>query len=171
MRRLRDLSYRIKVPLAMSAVIVIVSAIMAAVLGARIYANARSDLLASAESLGRTLARALTPAMLRDDVWQAYETIVAPLSGDDSSGSSRRSITVIDADGKIYASSDPKRFPMLAPATQASRRTTAQCQSVGSVNTCPFYHNRIPSHSAYPADKRGEAIPPTRVVASWPAPA
>ena len=28
------------------------------------------------------------------------------------------SITVIDAEGKIYASSDPARFPMLAPATQ-----------------------------------------------------
>ena len=111
MRRLRDLSYRVKVPLAMSAVIVIVSAIMAAVLGARIYADARGDLLASAESLGRTLARALTPAMLRDDVWQAYETIVAPLGGDEAASSIRQSITVVDADGNVYASSDPGRFP------------------------------------------------------------
>ena len=118
MHRLRDLSYRIKVPLAMSAVIVIVSAIMAAIVGARIYSDARSDLLASAESLGRTLARALTSAMLRDDVWQVYETIVAPLSRDEGASSARRSITVIDADGKIYASSDPARFPMLAPAGQ-----------------------------------------------------
>lgn len=118
MKRLRDLSYRIKVPLALSAVIVLVSAILAAVLGARIYADARSDLLANAESLGRTLARALTPAMLRDDVWQTYETIVAPLGGDEGVTSSRQSITVFDADGNVYASSDPTRFPMSAPATQ-----------------------------------------------------
>ena len=117
MRRLSDLSYQVKVPLALSAVIVIVSAILAAVLGARIYTDARSDLLASAESLGRTLSRALTPAMLRDDVWQAYETIMAPLGGDEALPNERRSITVIDAEGKIYASSDPARFPMLGSAS------------------------------------------------------
>jgi signal transduction histidine kinase len=116
---LRDLSYRVKVPLAMSAVIVVVSAILAALLGAQIYADARRDLLANAESLGRTLARALTPAMLRDDVWQAYETIVAPLAGESAEAGGHRSITVLDADGKIYASSDPARFPMLAPAAHA----------------------------------------------------
>jgi sensor histidine kinase regulating citrate/malate metabolism len=119
MATLGDLSYRVKVPLALSAVIVVVSAILAALLGAQIYADARRDLLGNAESLGRTLARALTPAMLRDDVWQAYETIVAPLAGETGEGSGRRSITVLDADGKIYASSDPARFPMLTPATQA----------------------------------------------------
>jgi signal transduction histidine kinase len=56
---------------------------------------------------------------LRDDVWQAYETIVAPLAGESTEAGGRRSITVLDADGKIYASSDPARFPMLAPAAQA----------------------------------------------------
>jgi two-component system, NtrC family, sensor kinase len=118
MRNLADLSYRIKVPLALSAVIVVASAILATLLGAQIYADARRDLLANSESLGRTLARALTPAMLRDDVWQAYETIVAPLAGEAADSGNRRSITVLDADGKIYASSDPARFPMLAPAAQ-----------------------------------------------------
>ncbi len=119
MATLRDLSYRVKVPLALSAMIVVVSAILATLLGAQIYADARRDLLANAESLGRTLARALTPAMLRDDVWQAYETIVAPLAGETAEGGGSRSITVLDTDGKIYASSDPARFPMLAPAAQA----------------------------------------------------
>jgi signal transduction histidine kinase len=118
MRRLRDLSYRVKVPLALSGVIVVTSAILAILLGTQIYADARSDLLANAESLGRTLARALTPAMLRDDVWQAYETIVAPLGGDEGAGTARQSITVFDADGNVYASSDPARFPMSAPAGQ-----------------------------------------------------
>ena len=115
---LRDLSYRVKVPLALSAVIVVVSAILAALLGAQIYADARRDLLTNAESLGRTLSRALTPAMLRDDTWQAYETIVASLAGDATDGNGRRSITVLDADGNVYASSDPSRFPMLSPAAQ-----------------------------------------------------
>jgi signal transduction histidine kinase len=131
MRRLSDLSYRVKVPLALSAVIVIVSAILAAVLGARIYADARSDLLASAESLGRTLSRALTPAMLRDDVWQAYETIMAPLGGDEALPNERRSITVIDAEGKIYASSDPTRFPMLGNASNVYGAIAGKLAPVG----------------------------------------
>ncbi len=119
MPALRDLSYRIKVPLAVSGVIIFVAGIIAAILGARIYADARADLLANAESLGRTLARALTPVMLRDDVWQAYEAITAPLGANAAERASQRSITVVDADGKVYASSDPARFPMLAPAAQA----------------------------------------------------
>ena len=116
---LRDLSYRVKVPLALSGVIVVVAAIMAAILGARIYSDARADLLANAQSLGRTLARALTPVMLRDDVWQAYEAIIAPLGSDVAAGISRPTITVVDADDKVYASSEPARFPLLAPAAQA----------------------------------------------------
>jgi len=126
MPALRNLSYRVKVPLALSGVIVFVAAIVAAILGARIYADARADLLANAESLGRTLARALTPVMLRDDVWQAYEAIMAPLGADPVEGTQRRTITVIDADGKVYVSSDPTRFPMLAPASQALGAATGQ---------------------------------------------
>ena len=124
MPALRDLSYRLKVPLALSAVIVAVAAIVAAILGARIYADARADLLANAESLGRTLSRALTPIMLRDDVWQAYEAIMAPLGGEGAPTDPHRSITIVDADGRIYASSDPARFPMLGSAAQAIGNAT-----------------------------------------------
>lgn len=119
MSGLRDLSYRIKVPLALSIVIVFVAAIVATLLGARIYADARSDLLANAESLGKTLARALKPVMLRDDVWQAYEAIMAPLGGETGEDTARRSITVFDAEARVYVSSDPARYPLLAPATAA----------------------------------------------------
>lgn len=119
MGALRDLSYQVKVPLALSGVIVVVASIIAVILGARIYADARNDLLANAEGLGRTLARALTPVMLRDDVWQAYEAIVAPLGGETATVDPNRTITVLDADGKVYVSSDPTHFAMLAPAARA----------------------------------------------------
>lgn len=104
-------------PLALSAVIIATAAIMSALLGAQIYADARRDLLANAESLGRTLARGVAPAIVRDDVWQAYEAIMAALSGEAREGAAGRSITVVDAEGTVYASSDPRRFPMLAPAS------------------------------------------------------
>jgi hypothetical protein len=61
MPSLHDLSYRVKVPLALSGVIVVVAAIMAAILGRAFTRIARTDLLANAlKNLGRTLARALT---------------------------------------------------------------------------------------------------------------
>ena len=113
----RNLSYRVKVPLALSVVIIATAAIISALLGAQIYSDARRDLLANAENLGRTLARGITPAMMRDDVWQTYEAIMAPLAGE-STGGPRRSITVLDADGMVYASSAPERFPMLTPAAK-----------------------------------------------------
>ena len=118
MHAIRDLSYRIKVPLAVSAVIVVVAAIMATMLGAQIYRDARSDLLANAESLGRTLAKALTSVMLRDDLWRAYETIMAPLTGEDAGDAARKSITVLDSEDNVYVSSDPREIPMRAPAAR-----------------------------------------------------
>ena len=118
MRAFRDLSYRIKVPLAASVLIIAVAAIVATVLGTRIYSDARSDLMSNAQSLGRALARALSPVMLRDDVWQAYETIMAPL-GDEGGADGHRSITVIDSEGKVYVSSDPRHLAMMTGASQA----------------------------------------------------
>ena len=109
---------------------------MAAILGARIYADARADLLANAQSLGRTLARALTPVMLRDDVWQAYEAIMAPLGADVAEGISHPTITVIDAEDKVYASSEPARFPLLTPAAQALGA------AAGSLLGAPGKHRR-----------------------------
>jgi len=116
-RPLRGLSYQVKVPLALSAVIVVVASIIAAILGARIYADAKGDLIGNAESLGRTLAHALTPAMLRDEVWQAYEAIIAPLGGEAAIGTKdpHRTITVLDADRRVYVSSDPRHFATLDP--------------------------------------------------------
>ncbi len=116
MASFRELSYRVKVPLALSAVIVVTAAIMSALLGAQIYSDAKRDLLANAESLGRTLARGVAPAMIRDDVWQAYEAIMAPLGGQRVDGHIKRTITIVDTEGLVYASSDPERFAMLTAA-------------------------------------------------------
>jgi two-component system NtrC family sensor kinase len=113
----KNLSYRYKVPLSLSAVIVATAATVAAVLGWQTYRDLRSDLIAGAESLGRTLSRALTPSMLRDEVWAAYETIVTPLDAADRGPAAQRTITVLDSRGSVFVSSDPRRFPMLAPAS------------------------------------------------------
>jgi two-component system NtrC family sensor kinase len=119
---LRDLSYRLKVPLILSIVIVATAIVVSAVLGVQTYRDLRRDLIGSAESLAVTLSRALVPVVLRDDVWKAYETIVAPLDLAQDGGSGERTVTILDAQGAIYASSHPLRFPMLGRIEHADER-------------------------------------------------
>jgi signal transduction histidine kinase len=109
------LSYRYKVPLSLSIVIVITAAVVSAVLGWQAYRDLRGGLISGAEGLGRTLSRALLPSLLSDEVWSAYETILAPLEGIEDSGAPQKTITVLDAKGSVFVSSHPAQFPLLAP--------------------------------------------------------
>lgn len=110
-----NLSYRYKVPLSLSVVIVITAAVVSAVLGWQAYRDLRGGLIAGAEGLGRTLSRALLPSLLSDEVWSAYETVMAPLEGVVDGGSPQKAITVLDARGSVLVSSHPAQFPLLAP--------------------------------------------------------
>jgi signal transduction histidine kinase len=118
----KDLSYRYKVPLTLSVVIVIAVTIVSATLAWQSYRDLRRDLVAGAESLGRTLSRALAPAMLRDDLWQAYEILATPLDRSDLDAKTEKTITVVAADGNVYASSHPALFPTLAPLAEINPR-------------------------------------------------
>ena len=110
-----NLSYRYKVPLSLSVVIVITAAVVSAVLGWQAYRDLRGGLIAGAEGLGRTLSRALLPSLLSDEVWSAYETIMAPLANIEDRSAPQKTITTLDAKGAVFVSSDPAQFPLLAP--------------------------------------------------------
>ena len=109
------LSYRYKVPLSLSVVIIITATVLSAVLGWQAYRDLRGGLIAGAEGLGRTLSRALLPSLLNDEVWSAYETIMAPLEGVEDGALPQKTITVLDAKGVVFVSSHPNEFPLLAP--------------------------------------------------------
>lgn len=115
---LPDLSYRYKTPLSFSAIALAVALAVSAVLIWRGYGDSKQDLVASAERLSRSLARALVPAMLRDDVWGVYETIMTPLDKRASSPPSPI-VLVLDERGRIYAASEPSRFPTASELTEA----------------------------------------------------
>ena len=76
--RLTALSYRHKIPLAVSFVIVVTALFVSTALAFQSWRDVKRDVAANAESLGRTLSRALGPVMLRDDLWSAYETVTTP---------------------------------------------------------------------------------------------
>jgi signal transduction histidine kinase len=118
---LGDLSYRHKIPLILSAVILLTACILSAALVVRSYQDLRLDLISSAESLGKALARALVPIMLRDEVWLAYETITTPLDVERELETGAKVIVVLDKELRVYASSHPARVPIFRPLAESER--------------------------------------------------
>ncbi|MGM0554047.1 MAG: sensor histidine kinase [Pseudomonadota bacterium] len=137
--RLRDLSYRVKTPLSVSLVIFLTTVVLSTTLLFRAYQDSRDDMVGNALNLGTVLARTLRPALTRDDVWGAYETIMTPLDRGLRRGAPRastdaarpdaeaagatqrpteREILVLDAEQSIYVASRPREYPMLVSLSQ-----------------------------------------------------
>ncbi len=112
---LRHLSWRLKVPLAITAVILVTEVVVTTLLVTRAHTDARRDLEASARGLTTLLARSLRDPLLRDDLWQAFEVVGTPLAAR-SVDSPLQGVVVLDASRQVFVSSDPRRVPVLTPA-------------------------------------------------------
>ena len=110
---LRDLSYRYKIPLAFTGVILLTAIALASTTAVRTYESARSDLFASAEGLGAVLANALADPIRKDAVWTAYLRIQG-LASAEAGMSDPLAVVVADARGRVFVSSRPEQFPILA---------------------------------------------------------
>ncbi|MFH1602752.1 MAG: HAMP domain-containing sensor histidine kinase [Pseudomonadota bacterium] len=115
MRFLLNLSFRYKVPLWGSLLIVATAIVISSTLLLRSYGELKSDLLRDATTQGRTVAATLFPAILHDQVWRAYEIVKAPFGREsrDSPGQAE-SFLVLDRQGRVYVSTSPESLPMLA---------------------------------------------------------
>ena len=116
---LRSLSYRIKIPLAITTVILLTEVIVTAALLWIAFSDARFDLEASAKNLTSVLSRSLRDPLVRDDLWLAYEVIQTPLAARERDNA-LQSIVVIDRRGQVFVASDPDRFPVATPAHDLS---------------------------------------------------
>jgi len=73
----------------------------------------REDLQLSSKSMSRVLARTLTPTLLHDDTWKAYEIISTPFSDGTTEGSLQPQIVfVLDPQRQIYISTAPEKYPI-----------------------------------------------------------
>lgn len=114
MRSILNISFRYKIPLWGSLLIVVTALAVSASLMGRAYDDVRQDLLVSSAGLAQTLAVTLFPAMLNDDVWRAFEIINAPLKAVSPDSSIRAElILVLDSAQKVYVSTNPQAVPML----------------------------------------------------------
>lgn len=113
MRRWFDLSFRYKVPLWGSALIVIAALAVSAAFMAQAYDDLRRDLVDSSASLGRALARNVFPAMLNDEVWRAFEIIRAPLSATPGDSTVQPEILLaLDQRQQVFVATDPVTAPL-----------------------------------------------------------
>lgn len=112
---LRDLSFRYKIPLRGSVLILCTALVVTAALMFRAYEDLKHDLLVNAGSIARILVHTLTPAILHDDVWRSYEIINAPFHATSETGVNRAvEIMVLDARRHVYVSSHPEKYPVFS---------------------------------------------------------
>ncbi len=112
----RGLSYRHRVPLQVSVVVLVTGLLFALVLGWKSYDTTRRALTGEAQLLVAIYAHGLLDSLKHHDIWQAYTLIrkkpqdpayLAPLA--------RETVVVLDRNGRVFASSDPKRYPVGRP--------------------------------------------------------
>lgn len=121
MRVLFNLSFRYKIPLWASLLIVGTAVMLSSTMLLRSYEDLRRDVLRNAASQGRTLAHTLFPAVLQDEVWRAYEILKSPLSANLSGTPAEpESLLVLTPQRRVYVSTQPRTLPMLADFRQLS---------------------------------------------------
>lgn len=119
---LHDLSFRYKIPIRGTVLILITSIMVTAALIFRTYDDIKQDLLSNAEGMGKVLAHSLVSPLLKDDIWHIFKLIRTPLDTRLNGKISFQadSIIVLNNNSDIYVASDPFRFPMLTPLSKAS---------------------------------------------------
>jgi signal transduction histidine kinase len=122
-------SYRIKVPLLITAVAVATALAISLAIAISARHWLREDLNDHAMAVAQSLARGLVVHIARDDVWEAFEAARAVAAGD--GGAARCDVVVLDRAGRIFVSSDPLRFPVRGEAAvlTAPLRTAATLQA------------------------------------------
>jgi two-component system NtrC family sensor kinase len=110
-----DLSFRYKIPVWGSLLIVSTVVAVSGALMVRSYDDLKQDMLTSSTDLGQTLAITLYPSLLQDDVWRVFEIINAPIKGATANNVLEpETIVVLDDALDVVVSSDPRAIPMLA---------------------------------------------------------
>jgi signal transduction histidine kinase len=115
MPRLRDLSFRYKIPLRGTLLVIITAVVITASLILREYDELKEDLIGNSANIARVLAKTLISPLVQDDVWRAFEIINTPFQAGPPQGSAQTAevVMVLDAKQQIYVSTHPRQYPML----------------------------------------------------------
>lgn len=150
---LGDISYRIKVPLALTAAILITVSVVTLALTWRAYEDLREDVFHNAVGIGNILSNSLPNTILHDDLWGAYRLVQAAEGWPHEASS--RLLAVVDRDGKIYVSNKPNELevttPLRAHGAELARLEAEVLKLTGDLKPRPY---------EYPGDRRLYVILP-----------
>ena len=115
MTPLKDLSLKYKVPLRVVVLVIVTAVVLTSTLIYRGIDQLRNNLIDNADKMGRVIANTLVEPMKHDDVWRSFEIINTPfrVSAPDTSDKEAGYILILNTSNKVYASTQPDRFPML----------------------------------------------------------
>lgn len=126
----RSFGYRVKVPLALTLVALVSGILVAATTYMLVDRHVEANAEAETRRLAGTLARALVQPVLRNDVWQAFQTMRAATQPLDATAAAQAvEMVALDARGQVFASPSPRVHPLgqhlntlPEPLVQAARR-------------------------------------------------
>ncbi len=134
---LSNLSYRYKIPLALSAVIVLTELLVTFALVRVEVSDARNDLEISAQNLCRVLTLSVRDPMVKDDLWRVFEVIRTPVAVREPTNPLKE-IVLFDAKGRVYASTSPRTEPIQSQVTQLPAQFGTVISHLRSAGT-PFF--------------------------------
>ena len=112
-----DLSFRHKLPLWGSVLVIVTALAVSATLMVQTYDELEEDLVIDSDTLSRALAPNLFSAMLQGDIWWAYETVSTPqretLAGELPNKADN--IIVVDNDLRVFVAAQPRLTRMQTP--------------------------------------------------------
>jgi len=107
---LNRLPYRIQIPLGLS-VAVVIAALLVTAVAARISARtARQDTLATVDRAVVLLAAQSRPLLAADDTWRVFALLRNTAALMPGAEAGRARAAVLDAEGRVFAASDPARL-------------------------------------------------------------
>jgi two-component system NtrC family sensor kinase len=109
-----DLSFRHKIPLWGSLLVLVTALAVSATLMVQTYKEMEEDLVIDSDTLARALAPNLFSALLQGDVWWAYETVSAPQReiGNDDLPNKAENIIVVDNSLRVFVAAQPRMVHM-----------------------------------------------------------
>ncbi len=108
-----NLSYRYKVPLWGSFLIIVAALAVSASFILNAYNKLENDLAVESEKLGYSLKSNLFPTVLQDDIWRAFEIITEASQRASSNRVLVENILVVDNAQRVVVSTQPRAAPML----------------------------------------------------------
>lgn len=113
---LENVSYRYKIPLALTLAIILTECAVTAVLLGLALADARRNVVDGARSLANATASAVRESIVRDDLFRVFEFIRTPVAAKQPDDP-LKAVIVFDANGDVYAASNPHDYATLTRAT------------------------------------------------------